>query len=102
MSSESYAEATRQAIDIVENGEHDSIYLCTMKAENGGTDLEVVSGVDSGSIGERAKGVVRLEQAALHVQHLAELSGRHPTEIAMGIANAIERGSVSINLKEER
>lgn len=99
MSSE-YAEATRRAVDVVENGEHDSIYLCTMKAENGGTDLEVVSGVDSDSIGDRGNGVVRLEQAVLHIQHLAELSGRPPAEIAVGLANAIESGSVSIDLNE--
>lgn len=99
MSSE-YAQATRRAVEIVKNTDHDSIYLCTTNMENGGTNLELVSGVDSDSIGKRTKGVVRLEQAALHIQHLAELSGRPPGEIALGIANAIESGSVSIDLNE--
>lgn len=101
-SSQEYGRARNQAKEILESEEHDAMYLCaTSVDETGVTDIEVVSGIDSDRI-QDGKGFVRLQQAAMHFQYLADISGLSPVEVAGEIASVIENGEVTIDVKEER
>lgn len=98
-SSQEYERARNQAKETLESEEHDAMYLCaTSFDETGDTDVEVVSGVDSDRIQE-GKGFVRLQQAALHIQYLADISGVSPVEVASEIASVIENGELTIDVK---
>lgn len=98
-SSQEYERARNQAKEIIESEEHDAMYLCaTSVDETGDTDIEVVSGVNSDRIQE-GKGFIRLQQAALHIQYLSDISGVSPVEVAGEIASVIEERAVTIDVK---
>lgn len=100
MSSRTYSEATRKALEAIES-EHEGLFLCTTRVDDhGGTDIEVISGVDSNVI-EQGHGQIRLEQAALHIQYLSDISGISPMEVAGSIAKVIENGEIDIEVAKE-
>lgn len=100
MSSRPYTKAQQKAIEAIKS-DNESIFLSvTSVDENGGTDIEVISGVDSSTIQE-GHGLIRLEQAAMHVQYLADISGMTPMEVAGSIGKVIESGEVDIDTSME-
>ncbi|MFC6963517.1 hypothetical protein [Halocatena marina] len=99
MNSRSYSEATEKALEAIESDHEDLFCSITRIDENGATDIEVISGVDSSTI-EEDHGLTRLEQAAMHIQYLSDISGMSPVEIAGNIARIIENGAIDIEISE--
>lgn len=100
MTSKVYSEAQQKALEAIES-DHEGYFLCTTRVdENDGTDIEVITEIDSGTI-EEGHGLIRLEQAAMHLRYLSDISGIPPTEVAGSIATVIENGEIDIEIATE-
>lgn len=76
--------------------EHEGLFLSVTRIdEKAGTDIEVIADVDRNAA-ENSCGQIRLEQAAMHIQHLSDISGHSPMQIAGEIAKLIENGEIHI------
>lgn len=98
--SHEYEKAEKRAIEVIENGDHDSLFVCASSQNGMDMDVEVVTGVDSdrisGSIGR-----VRLKQIGIHLAYLSKEANVEPSVIASRIVELMRHQDMGIEVFEE-
>ncbi|UPM42858.1 hypothetical protein [Halocatena salina] len=98
--SHEYERAKQRAIEILENGDHDSLFVCTSSQDGKNRDVEVVTGVDSDRI-TTSTGYVRLEQICMHLAYLSNESNVDPSVIPSKIVTIMRNREIGVEVLEE-